>query len=53
MFETNTKPTQIKIKPLYREKLSKLAEVDNRSMANVVEVLIDKEMVAKGLQTAK
>jgi len=34
--------TQIKIKTEYREKLSKLAASQSRSMANMVEVLIDK-----------
>lgn len=36
--------TQIKIKVEYREKLSKLAASHNRSMANMVEVLIDKAL---------
>lgn len=33
--------TQIKIKQEYRDKLLKLAQANNRSMANMVEVLID------------
>lgn len=33
--------TQIKIKVEYREKLAKLASSQNRSMANMIEVLID------------
>jgi predicted DNA-binding protein len=33
--------TQIKIKLEYREKLAKLAQSQNRSMANTIEVLID------------
>jgi hypothetical protein len=33
--------TQVKIKQEYREKLAKLASSHNRSMANMVEVLID------------
>lgn len=36
--------TQIKIKTEYREKLAKLAAEHNRSMANMVEVLIDQEL---------
>lgn len=36
--------TQIKIKKDYREKLKKLAEAENRSMANLVEVLIDQKL---------
>lgn len=36
--------TQIKIKLEYREKLAKLASSHNRSMANMVEVLIDKAL---------
>lgn len=36
------KPTQIKLKPDYREKLEKLAKAENRSMANMNEVLIDR-----------
>ena len=35
------KPTQLKLKPEYREKLAKLAAKHKRSMANMVEVLID------------
>lgn len=34
--------TQIKLKPAYRAKLKKLADDQNRSMANMVEVLIDR-----------
>jgi hypothetical protein len=33
--------TQIKIKKEYRDKLAELAKSHNRSMANMVEVLID------------
>lgn len=36
--------TQIKIKSTYREKLAKLASLNNRSMANMVEVLIDQAL---------
>lgn len=36
--------TQVKIKLEYREKLSKLATAQNRSMANMVEVLIDQAL---------
>lgn len=36
--------TQVKIKKLYRAKLKKLADFHNRSMANMVEVLIDKAL---------
>jgi hypothetical protein len=39
--------TQVTIKKLYRDKLEKLAEKHNRSMANMLEVLID-EALAKG-----
>lgn len=42
-------PTQLKLKPDYRDKLKKLAALENRSMANMVERLIDKE-VAKGVE---
>lgn len=38
--------TQIKIKKKYREKLATLAAKNNRSMANMVEVLIDKALEA-------
>jgi len=33
--------TQIRIKEEYRDKLKRLAESQNRSMANMLEVLID------------
>lgn len=36
--------TQIKIKQEYRQKLAKLASLHNRSMANMVEVLIDQAL---------
>lgn len=36
--------TQIKIKQSYRQKLEQLAMQHNRSMANMVEVLIDQEL---------
>lgn len=36
--------TQIKIKKKYRDKLAKLAGTQHRSMANMVEVLIDKAL---------
>lgn len=36
--------TQLKIKSDYRDKLKKLADRDNRSMANMVEVLVDKRL---------
>lgn len=38
--------TQIKIKTEYREKLAKLSATNNRSMANMVEVLIDEASVS-------
>lgn len=38
--------TQVKIKLEYREKLSKLAAAQNRSMANMVEVLIDQALAS-------
>lgn len=34
--------TQLKLKTEYREKLKALAEADNRSMANMVELLVDR-----------
>lgn len=37
--------TQLKVKDEYREKLAKLASSHNRSMANMIEVLIDQEVV--------
>lgn len=33
--------TQIRIRLIYRDKLKKLAASQNRSMANMIEVLID------------
>ena len=39
-----TEVTQLKIKKPYREKLAKLAQLQNRSMANMVEVLIDQAL---------
>lgn len=36
--------TQVKIKLAYRDKLKALADKENRSMANMLEVLIDKEL---------
>ena len=33
--------TQIKIRIIYRDKLKKLAKSQNRSMSNMLEVLID------------
>lgn len=42
--------TQIKIKNEYRDKLAKLAASQNRSMANMVEVLIDAEVKKVGLK---
>ena len=39
--------TQIRIKQVYREKLKKLADSQNRSMANMVEVLIDQALITK------
>lgn len=41
--------TQLKIKSDYRDKLAKLAASQNRSMANMIEVLID-HAVATGEQ---
>lgn len=35
------KPTQLKLKPLYRHKLNVLAVSEGRSMANMAEWLID------------
>ncbi len=35
------KPTQLKLKPEYRDKLKKLSDAQKRSMANMVECLID------------
>lgn len=40
--------TQIKIKKIYRDKLQQLATERNRSMANMVEVLIDQAIKEKG-----
>lgn len=40
--------TQLKLKPEYREKLKALAEAENRSMANMLEALID-DLVIDGL----
>ena len=45
--------TQIKIKQVYREKLAKLASLNNRSMANMVEVLIDAELVGTSAVTGE
>lgn len=36
--------TQVKIKKDYREKLQKIAEAEHRSMANIIEVLIDEKL---------
>jgi len=36
--------TQLRIRIIYRDKLKKLAESQNRSMANMLEVLIDKAL---------
>jgi hypothetical protein len=36
--------TQVKIKQAYRDKLAKLAAAHNRSMANMIEVLIDRAL---------
>lgn len=36
--------TQIRIKKEYRDKLEKLASLNNRSMANMIEVLIEKAL---------
>ena len=43
----STGPTQLKLKPYYRVKLARLSEQHSRSMANMVEVLIDNALVAK------
>ncbi len=43
-FQKSSNYTQIKIKQSYREKLDKLAKSNSRSMANMVEVLIDAAM---------
>ena len=40
--------TQLKLKPDYRAKLLRLAKAENRSMANMAEVLIDREVVRVG-----
>jgi hypothetical protein len=46
--------TQVKIKLEYREKLATLASSHNRSMANMIEVLIDNALdEAYPLQTTK
>lgn len=47
--------TQLKIKSDYRDKLQRLATAQNRSMANMIEVLIDQAdtPVTKGKQDAK
>ena len=37
--------TQLKLKPEYREKLFSLAQKNNRSMASMVEVLIDEAVI--------
>lgn len=42
--------TQLKIKTAYREKLANLAYTHNRSMANMVEVLIDAECLQSEVQ---
>lgn len=39
--------TQIRIKEEYRDKLRELAQYQNRSMANMVEVLIDEAMPSR------
>ncbi len=39
--------TQLKIKLVYRTKLAALAKKHNRSMANMVEVLIDNALAAE------
>lgn len=39
--------TQLRIRLVYRDKLKQLAELQNRSMANMLEVLIDKELSNK------
>lgn len=44
--------TQIKIKSEYRDKLSTLAGGERRSMANMVEVLIDDALTQKQGYTA-
>ena len=36
--------TQVRIKQEYRQRLARLASVHNRSMANMVEVLIDEAL---------
>lgn len=36
--------TQLKVKAEYRDKLKKLADKQHRSMANLLEVLIDMEV---------
>jgi hypothetical protein len=36
-----TEYTQLKVKAEYRDKLKKLAQSENRSMANMLEVLIE------------
>lgn len=44
--------TQLKLKPEYREKLATLADPQHRSMANMVELLIDRELEALEKQVA-
>lgn len=45
--------TQLKIKAEYRDKLKKLAQANNRSMANMVEVLIDQAVITTPKKSAK
>jgi hypothetical protein len=44
-----SKYTQLKLKPEYRERLKELAEREDRSMANMVEQLIDRFRTNMGL----
>lgn len=46
---TDSRYTQIKLKPEYREKLKRLADRDKRSMANMVEVLINQEIASNAI----
>lgn len=42
--------TQLKLKPQYREKLFKIATDNKRSMANMLEVLIDEAVLQNMLK---
>lgn len=44
MSETTGNPTQVKLKPEYRARLKQLAEAEHRSLANMIETLIDRAL---------